>query len=169
MRINKTSNANNTTFGYKASFNAEAFEKLSKELMNPLDNYSTRIIKDVNEGLDSFNGKIQERAGVPNLFEGRLVIDDVKTRSANRAADDKIKYGFSVENLPDKMQKFINEDIQLRPEKYYLAVKNSEYNKINNQPFEKALNLMFKKIKAMIDKYTEIEKGLDTLKNNHVG
>jgi len=161
MKIqNKNSDVN---FGYKACLNERAFMLLSKEVKSPLSAKSLKILNDIESSFDSFNLKLHEREGIPNLNSGRLVIDDVIVSSSG----DRIAYGFSPENLPDEVQKYIEEDIEFHPKRYYVSIKNVEYNKTEH-PFENALNLMFKKIKSEIDKYAKIQEKLKNISDKHL-
>ncbi|MEI8377911.1 MAG: hypothetical protein WCF95_05165 [bacterium] len=168
MIINTLNTKQKINFGYKVCFDKTAFNQFSKEMKDPLNSYSLRIIKDVNEGLDSFNAKIASREGVPNLYDAKIIIDDVKTTIGNGRGEEKLLYGFDIKGLPVAIEEFITEEMQFRPKQYYVAVPNKEYNKKDANPFENALNKMFEKIKSMIDKHTQIEKGLQKIEENHV-
>jgi hypothetical protein len=168
MIITDTTQKKNTNFGYKAIFEKKAFENLSHEMKDPLNNYSHRIIKDIDEGMDVFNNQIAAREGVPNLHEAQIVIDDFKTTIGNGRGREKLLYGFDVKGLPADVDKFIHDEMEFRPKLYYISIPNKDYNKKDAKPFEKALNKMFQKIKNMIDKYNEIENGLKVIKDKHV-
>lgn len=159
----------NIAFGYKAHFNSFAYKSFSNEMTNPLNTYSQKIMKNVDEGLDSFNSRLNERKGVPNLYKAEIEIDYFENQysKAKTESQQTLIYGFVPKGLPDKIQKFIDDDAEFHSDKYVFKVKNGENNRDEN-PFEKGLNQAFSKVKSMIDRFNDIEIKLDEIEKKHV-